>query len=64
MLAENVANQEALHINSSELAGFIWAHDPYMLLMKDIESNKGKLVDNVTAIEPNSTADNNLIFTA
>ena len=62
MLTENIANQEALHINSSELADFIWAHDPNMLLKKATESNKGKLVDNATAIEHNSTADNNGVF--
>ena len=74
MLNENMANQEAQldfctvemfdQSNSSELAGFIWAHDPSILLKKDIPSNKEKLADAAKAIEHNSTADNNRIFTA
>ena len=74
MLTENMANQEALldfssvevfdQIISSELANFIWTHDPNILLKKDIPSNKGKLADAAKAIELNSTVDNKGIFTA
>jgi hypothetical protein len=69
-----MAKQEALldyctvemfgRINSSELVDFIWAHDPNILFKKNIPSNKGKLFDAAKAIEHNSTADNNHIFTA
>ena len=69
MLTENMASQEALldyctvemfdQINSSEQAGFIWAHDPNILLK---QGNEGKLVDAAKAIEHSSTANNNRIF--
>ncbi len=47
-----------------ELSDFIWAHDPNVLMKKDIPSNKGKLEDAKYAMEHNSTADKNCIFTA
>ena len=47
-----------------ELSDFIWAHDPNALMKKDIPSNKGKLEDAKYAMEHNSTADKNRIFTA
>ena len=47
-----------------ELSDFIWAHDPNVLMKKDIPSNKGKLEDAKYAVEHNSTADKNRIFNA
>ena len=32
-------------LTSAELSDFIWAHDPNVLMKKDISSNKGKLED-------------------
>ena len=51
-------------LSSPELADFIWGHDPNVLLKKDIPKNKGSLVDAIAAIDNDSTADNNRIFTA
>ena len=46
-----------------ELSDCIWAYDPNVLMKKDIPSNKGKLEDAKYAVEHNSTADKNHIFT-
>ena len=51
-------------LTSPELSDFIWAHDPNVLMKKDVPSNKGKLEDAKYAVEHNSTADKNRIFTA
>ena len=50
-------------LTSPELSDFIWAHDPNVLMKKDIPSNKGKLEDAKYAIEHNSPAEKNHIFT-
>jgi hypothetical protein len=51
-------------LTSPELSDFIWAHDPNVLMKKDIPSNKGKLEDAKYAVKHSSTADKNRIFTA
>ena len=49
-------------LTSAELSDFIWAHDPNVLMKKDIPTNKGKLEDAKYALEHSSTANKNRIL--